>query len=98
MILTRRTFLKNTAALTAAPGIVKASNIMSVRPHSVWIPSGTYQANDVVYSGMYLGTYSERDYLPNNDQPIIAGDWAHIVDDRRMYMFNGKTWQPVMKL
>ena len=34
MILTRRTFLKNTAALIAAPGIVQAANIMSVSTRS----------------------------------------------------------------
>jgi len=77
MILNRRSFLKNTAALIAAPGIAKASNIM---------PTGTY-----------LGAYSEHKRLPDNNQPIIAGDWAHVVGDSNFYMYNGREWQPVME-
>ena len=52
-------------------------------------------------TGIYLGAYAERNYLPNNDRnghPIVAGDWAHVVDDRNLLMFNGEGWQPVVKL
>ena len=96
MILSRRTFLKNTAALIAAPGIVKASSIMSVRP-----VKREFDSLIDLPTGIYIGAYAERDHLPDNDlygQLISAGDWAHVVYDRNILMFNGKKWQSVYKL